>query len=60
MQAIITEGCLVQYNSKTYWVYEVKGLKLTLVPEDALDWDSGILKLSEAFQIPISKVSLKL
>ena len=55
----IKEGNQVIYNSKTYWVYEVKGNKLTLVPEDALEWETGILRLSEAFQLPISKVTLK-
>lgn len=53
------EGDLVIYNNKTYWVYEIKGFKLTLVPEDALEWDTGILKLNEAFQIHYSKVKWK-
>lgn len=55
----IKEGSLVIYNTLTYWVYEVKGSRLTLVPEDALEWDTGILRLNQAFQIETSKVQLK-
>lgn len=53
------EGSLVEFNGKDYWVYEIKGLKLTLVPEDALEWDTGILRLNEAFQIDKNKVTIR-
>lgn len=56
----IEEGKQVIYNSKIFWVYAVKGELLTLVPEDALEWDTGILRLSEAFQIHSRKVKLKI
>lgn len=55
----VREGSLVEFNGKDYWVYEIKGSRLTLVPEDALEWDTGILRLNEAFQIPMNKVTLR-
>lgn len=59
----IKVGSLVEFRGKDYWVYEIKtnaqGSKLTLVPEYALEWDTGLLKLNEAFQIPMDKVTLR-
>lgn len=52
------EGQLVEYKSNIYWIYEVKGTKLILVPQEAMDWESGILQLNQAFQIDNSKVTL--
>ena len=54
----LTVGNLVEYKNKNYWIYEDKGLKVILVPMHAMDFDEGIIKLTEAFQIDKSKLKL--
>lgn len=50
------EGQLVSYRQNLYWIYDIKGDKVTLVPESALDWASGVLLLEKAFQVDLSKI----
>lgn len=52
------EGMLVEYKGSKYWIYEVKANRLTLVPQEAMDWEEGILKLNNAFQIDSGAVTL--
>jgi len=52
------EGSMVSYKGNMYWVYDVKGERLTLVPQDAMDWETGELKLGQAFQVDQSRVSV--
>lgn len=57
------EGNLVHYSGVShlgfqFWIYEIKGTRLTLVPEGNLDWEDGILRLTDAFQVDASKVRL--
>ena len=63
MSIVYKEGDLVHYIGIPYhgfqfWIYEIKGTKLTLVPEGNLDWEDGILRLTDAFQVDASKVRL--
>lgn len=57
------EGNLVHYAGLShlgfsFWIYAIKGNKLTLVPQGNLDWEDGVLRLTDAFQVDASKVRL--
>lgn len=50
-------GQLVVFKNKVYWLYEIKESKATLVPQDAMDFQEGILHLGQAIMVDMKRVS---
>lgn len=51
------EGDLVEYKSTPYWVCEVRGPRIRLLPMDAVSFEDGaIYNLGRLFEVDTDKV----
>lgn len=52
------EGTFVSYKKIMYWVCEVRGSRIRLLPMDAIDFDDMRYELGRAFEVDLDKVSV--
>lgn len=53
------EGDVVDYRGNCYWICEVRGNRVRLLPMDSVSFDDGaIYELGKAFEVDSSKVTI--
>lgn len=52
----MTRGDLVKFGDKHWWIYEIKGDDVVILPEENLDYEEELLKLDGAIQVKLVRV----
>jgi len=53
------EGTVVDYKGEPYWIYEIKGSKVRLLPMDAVDFADGVIyNLGKVLEVSRDKIKI--